>query len=43
MKKKRGENVSTVEYNDYVQLRGLMKDIAVGGDSFDLEWRNNYS
>ena len=34
MKKKRGENVSTVEYNDYVQLRGLMKDIAVGGDSF---------
>ena len=26
MKKKRGENVSTVEYNDYVQLRGLMKD-----------------
>ena len=22
MKKKRGENVSTVEYNDYVQLRG---------------------
>lgn len=34
MREKQGQRISDYEYNDYVQLRGMMKDIAVGGDSF---------
>lgn len=34
MKEEQGKRISPIEYNDYVQLRGLMKDIAVGGDSY---------
>lgn len=34
MKEERGERISTVEYDDLIQLRALMKDISYGGDSF---------
>lgn len=34
MKQKRGENVGAIEYDDCVQLKSLLKDISVGGDSF---------
>lgn len=34
MKEQRGQRISDIEYNDYVQLRAMMKDIAEGGDSF---------
>lgn len=34
MKEERGERISSVEYNDLIQLRGLIKDISVGGDSY---------
>lgn len=34
MKESRGERISSIEYDDLIQLRGLMKDISYGGDSF---------
>lgn len=34
MRESRGERISAVEYDDLIQLRGLMKDISVGGDSY---------
>ena len=34
MREERGQKISTVEYDDFIQLRGLLKDIAIGGDSY---------